>query len=76
MNQTLIILIAAIACISMAVYRFLYTKKRAAACHINTPNGIDEGEYVTIGGIQQFLYHRGENKDHTVLLFLHGGPGN
>lgn len=76
MNQSLIISIVAIACISMVIYWLLYTKKRAASCQIHTPNGIDEGEYVTIGGIQQFLYHRGENKDHPVLLFLHGGPGS
>lgn len=76
MNQTMIIFIAAIACISIAIYWFIYTKKRGAACHIAAPNGIDEGEYVTIGGIQQYFYHRGENKDHPVLLFLHGGPGS
>lgn len=73
MNHSLIIFIAAIASISMAIYWFLYTKKRARACHIHTPNGIDKGEYVTISGIQQFLYHRGENKDRPVLLFLHWG---
>lgn len=76
MNQPLILFIAAITSVSLAIYWFLYTKKSAATRHIQTPNGIDEGEYVTIGGIQQFLYHRGENKDHPVLLFLHGGPGS
>ncbi len=30
----------------------------------------------TIGGIQQAMIIRGENKNNQVLLFLHGGPGS
>ena len=43
---------------------------------ITTPNGIDEANYVEVGGIQQWVTIRGENRNNPVLLFLHGGPGD
>ena len=43
---------------------------------ITSQNGIDEGRYVAIGDIQQWITIRGENRDNPVLLFLHGGPGD
>jgi len=43
---------------------------------ISTTNGIDEGRYVTIGGIEQWVTIRGEDRSNPVLLFLHGGPGD
>jgi pimeloyl-ACP methyl ester carboxylesterase len=33
-------------------------------------------EYVSINGIDQFLFHAGTSLDNPVLLFLHGGPGS
>ena len=43
---------------------------------ITTPNGIDEARYVEVGGIQQWVTIRGEDRNNPVLLFLHGGPGD
>ena len=43
---------------------------------ITAPNGIDQGRYVEIGGIEQWITIRGEDRRNPVLLFLHGGPGD
>ncbi|THD60484.1 alpha/beta fold hydrolase [Phenylobacterium sp.] len=42
---------------------------------IVTPNGIDRAEAVRIGGIDQWVTIRGDDRRNPVLLVLHGGPG-
>jgi pimeloyl-ACP methyl ester carboxylesterase len=42
---------------------------------IVTPNGIEESKTVHIGGIDQFVTVRGQDRRNPVLLVLHGGPG-
>jgi pimeloyl-ACP methyl ester carboxylesterase len=43
---------------------------------ISTPNGIDEGKYLNLGGIEQWVTIRGEDRTNPVVLVLHGGPGD
>jgi pimeloyl-ACP methyl ester carboxylesterase len=43
---------------------------------VASPAGIDEARYVDIGGIQQWITIRGDDRNNPVLLFLHGGPGD
>jgi pimeloyl-ACP methyl ester carboxylesterase len=54
---------------------FLRTRN-AKQFAINSPKGIDESGFVTLGDIEQWVTNRGQDRDNTVLLFLHGGPGD
>jgi pimeloyl-ACP methyl ester carboxylesterase len=56
-------------------YRAIRQHRNSATLAIHTPNGIDEAMFVPIGGINQWITIRGQNRDNPVVLFLHGGPG-
>ncbi|SET93119.1 alpha/beta fold hydrolase [Hymenobacter actinosclerus] len=43
---------------------------------IVTPNGIQEMYQVPLGGQQQWVYVRGQNRANPILLFVHGGPAS
>jgi pimeloyl-ACP methyl ester carboxylesterase len=43
--------------------------------HIVTPQGIERHEKVRIGGIDQWVSIRGNDKRNPILLMVHGGPG-
>lgn len=47
----------------------------AEARRIVTPEGIERMEKVRIGGIEQWLSIRGNDRRNPVLLVFHGGPG-
>ena len=55
--------------------KFLRTRN-AQDYAVATPNGIDEANYVKIGGLEQWITIRGEDRKNPVLLLLHGGPGD
>jgi pimeloyl-ACP methyl ester carboxylesterase len=50
--------------------------RNASTYAITTPNGIDESAFVRVGGIEQWVTTRGEDRANPVVLFLHGGPGD
>jgi pimeloyl-ACP methyl ester carboxylesterase len=54
----------------------LLRARNAADYAISTPNGIDESRYLKIGGIDQWVTIRGEDRANPVVLVLHGGPGD
>lgn len=49
--------------------------KQAQRLRITTENGVDEAGFVRIGGIEQWVSIRGEDRSNPVLLEIHGGPG-
>lgn len=38
------------------------------------PKGVQESYTVVIGGIPQWVYVRGQDRENPILLFVHGGP--
>ncbi|MEU0404746.1 alpha/beta hydrolase [Streptomyces sp. NPDC006197] len=53
-------------------YRRLIHSRRI---RITSPNGIDESGFTPIGGIDQWLSIRGDDRRNPILVELHGGPG-
>ena len=56
-------------------WRVARQRRVAKALEITSPNGIVEQRFVKLGGIDQWIQIRGEDRDNQVLLVLHGGPG-
>lgn len=46
------------------------------ASKITGDNAISELKAVTIGGVEQWVYIRGQHRNKPILLMLHGGPGS
>jgi pimeloyl-ACP methyl ester carboxylesterase len=60
---------------ALFAYRAHLQKRNAQLFAIRTPNGIEESGYVRIGGIEQWIQIRGNDRNNPVILCLNGGPG-
>jgi pimeloyl-ACP methyl ester carboxylesterase len=58
--------------------RLIVTALVVAACACAPTRGrrIEEARYLRVGGIEQWVTVRGDNDRRTVLLVVHGGPGD
>jgi proline iminopeptidase len=70
-----LLLLMVLAAIVGLGYRAYQQHQTARALEIHTPNAVQEAGFVRIGGIDQWVQIRGENRENPVILFLHGGPG-
>ena len=53
-----------------------YLRRQVAEARaIRAAEGIDSLMPVRIGGIDQWIHVRGQNRNNPILLFIHGGPG-
>ena len=57
-------------------YRAIRQREASRAIAIHSPPGIDEASFVRIGGQDQWITVRGQDRAKPVLLILHGGPGD
>jgi pimeloyl-ACP methyl ester carboxylesterase len=53
-----------------------FQKRNAQKYAVTGVNHVDESTYVNIGGIDQWVTIRGQDRNNPVLLILHGGPGD
>lgn len=51
-------------------------RRNARDYAIATSNGISDDRFIKIGGIEQWISIRGENRANPVILLVHGGPGD
>lgn len=68
---------AIVAAPAAGLFGYRQMKRTAAAkkLRITTPNGIDESGFVRIGGIDQWVSVRGDDRRNPVILEILGGPG-
>lgn len=62
----------ALALVSALVYRATLQRRIARSLVIRTTDGITEGRFVRIGGIEQWIQIRGEDRKNPVLLIVSG----
>jgi len=57
-------------------YHVLPQNVAAQTLQVRAPERVKEEMFVRIGGIDQWITIKGDDRNNPVLLFLHGGPGD
>ncbi len=67
--------IIALLMLALAAFRSYEQCQVAKRIEITAPNGIASLEKVRLGGVDQWIQIRGDDRAKPILLFLHSGPG-
>lgn len=67
--------IAALAAVSFVSPTYAQSADRQSSAAL-TPEPVNEEMFVKIGGIEQWITIKGDDRNNPVILFLHGGPGD
>jgi pimeloyl-ACP methyl ester carboxylesterase len=70
-----LVLLVVAAAAALGGYRAWRQHEGERALAIPAANGIDEGLFVDVGGVEQWITIRGTDRRNPVLLVVHGGPG-
>lgn len=65
----------AAALLTLLTHRALRRAQAAKTLRIGSEHGIDEQGFVRIGGIDQWISVRGDDRANPVVVEIHGGPG-
>ncbi len=69
-----IIFLAILAIIVLVIVWWFWPERTPRIKSVNDTS-ISTIDYIKIGGVEQCVLIRSENKNNPILLFLHGGPG-
>jgi pimeloyl-ACP methyl ester carboxylesterase len=62
--------------LTSVLFRKRNQQRNAKSLQIHNPNGIAESKFIRIGGIDQWISIRGEDRKNPVLFIVHGGPAS
>jgi pimeloyl-ACP methyl ester carboxylesterase len=70
--------LAVLLCLIVAAgfgWRAARQAQTARALAITSPHGVSEARFVRLGGVDQWIQIRGQDRANPVILVLNGGPG-
>jgi pimeloyl-ACP methyl ester carboxylesterase len=72
------VVVALVLIVAIGAYGYFKWRQHenAVPLAINTPNGIYEKGFQKIGGVDQWVQIKGEDRDNPAILMVSGGPGN
>jgi pimeloyl-ACP methyl ester carboxylesterase len=60
---------------TLMLLRKVYQRGQARILALLGVDAVDEGFFAQVGGIDQWIRIRGENRSNPVIFIVHGGPG-